>query len=98
MEFPPEEVARRRADLLDELSSRVIDEYNARKRDTRETVLCEGFDGTRYFGRSYAESPDIDGRIWFTAPGTVTPGEFVTVRIDGAEDGELYGHLEEDEA
>ncbi len=98
MEFPPEEVARRRADLLDELSSRVIDEYNARKRDTRETVLCEGFDGTRYFGRSYAESPDIDGRIWFTAPGTVTPGAFVTVRIDGAEDGELYGHLEEDEA
>lgn len=98
MEFPPEEVARRRADLLDELSSRVIDEYNARKRDTCETVLCEGFDGTRYFGRSYAESPDIDGRIWFTAPGTVSPGAFVTVRIDGAEDGELYGHLEEGEA
>ncbi len=98
MEFPSEEVARRRADLLDELSSRVIDEYNERKRNTRETVLCEGFDGTRYFGRSYAESPDIDGRIWFTAAETVLPGAFVTVQIDGAEDGELYGHLEEDEA
>lgn len=98
MDFPPVETAQHRAGLLEELCSRVIDEYNERKRGTRETVLCEGFDGTRCFGRSYAESPDIDGRIWFTAPEPVRPGEFVTVRIDGAEDGELYGHLEEDRA
>lgn len=97
MEFPPEETALRRADLLDELCSRVIDEYNESKRGTCETVLCEGFDGTRCFGRSYAESPDIDGRIWFSAPEPVSPGDFVTVRIDGAEDGELVGHLEVDE-
>lgn len=96
MDYPPEETARRRADLLDELSSRVIDEYNEQKRGQRETVVCEGFDGTRCYGRSYAESPDIDGRIWFTSPEPVSPGTFVTVRIDGAEDGELYGHWEED--
>lgn len=98
MDFPPEDVAMRRADLLEEISSRVIDEYNERKRGSRETVLCEGFDGERCFGRSFAESPDIDGRVWFTAPQPVEPSEFVTVRIDGAEDGELYGRLEEDGA
>lgn len=98
MDFPPEDVAMRRAGLLEEISSRVIDEYNERKRGSRETVLCEGFDEGRCFGRSFAESPDIDGRVWFTAPQPVEPGEFVTVRIDGAEDGELYGRLEVDGA
>ena len=98
MDFPPEDVAMRRADLLEEISSRVIDEYNERKCGSRETVLCEGFDGERCFGRSFAESPDIDGRVWFTASQPVEPGEFVTVRIDGAEDGELYGRLEVDGA
>ena len=61
---------------------------------TRE-VLCEGFDpqAQMFFGRSYAESPDIDGRIWFTADGEVEPGTFVTVRLTGVMDGELTGEL-----
>lgn len=39
-------------------------------------VLCEGFDSQAQmrFGRSYAESPDIDGRIWFDANREVEPG------------------------
>ncbi len=98
MDYPPEEVARRRAEILDELTSRVIDAYNEKKRGCVETVLCEGYDGERgaYFGRSYAESPEIDGRVWFTAERDVAPGEFVSVRIDGAEDGELTGVWKED--
>lgn len=98
MDYPPEEVARRRAEILDELTSRVIDAYNEKKRGCVETVLCEGYDGERgaYYGRSYAESPDIDGRVWFTAERDVEPGEFVSVRIDGAEDGELTGVWKED--
>ncbi len=95
MDYPPEEVARRRAELLDELTSRVIDGYNEKKRGTRETVLCEGYDAERgaYYGRSYAESPEVDGRIWFTAQNAVTPGTFVTVEFTGAMDGELTGVL-----
>ena len=43
-------------------------------------------------GRSYAESPDVDGRIFFTGKG-VTEGEFVTVKITGEVDGEPVGEV-----
>ena len=46
-----------------------------------------------FFGRSYAESPDIDGRIYFTADGEVSPGTFVNVRLTGTMDGELVGEM-----
>ena len=46
-----------------------------------------------YVGRSWAESPDIDGRIYFSAGGEVEAGTFVRVRITGAMDGELTGEL-----
>lgn len=48
-----------------------------------------------FVGRSYAESPDIDGRIYFTADHEVEAGEFVPVRITGAMDGELTGEVAE---
>ena len=40
-------------------------------------------------------SPDIDGRVLFSAARSVVPGEFVMVRITGAEDGDLVGEMEE---
>ena len=49
-----------------------------------------------YAGRSYADSPDVDGKVYFTAAGVVSAGEFVQVRITGAEDGDLMGEIEED--
>ena len=49
----------------------------------------------RCFGRTYADSPDIDGRVLFSAARSVVPGEFVMVRITGAEDGDLVGEMEE---
>ena len=43
--------------------------------ETVMEVLCEGFDSAEgcYTGRTYADSPDIDGRVLFTAAG-VMPG------------------------
>ena len=46
-----------------------------------------------FYGRSYAESPDIDGRIWFTADSEIAPGSFVNVRLTGTMDGETTGEL-----
>ncbi len=58
-----------------------------------EEVLCEGFDpvSESYFGRSFREAPEIDGKIWFTAPGQVQEGDFVNVRITEAMDYDLVG-------
>lgn len=87
------EEARRRAELLADVESDVIDGYNESLLGEEREVLCEGFDGQAqmFYGRSYAESPEIDGRIFFTAEKDVHPGEFVTVRLTGTMDGELTG-------
>ena len=59
-------------------------------------VLCEGFDPEEncYSGRSYADSPDIDGRVLFTAAERPSAGSFLTVRILAARDGDLFGEAE----
>ncbi|MBR6739222.1 MAG: 30S ribosomal protein S12 methylthiotransferase RimO [Oscillospiraceae bacterium] len=98
MERVDTEEAVRRAELVVDIQSRIMDEYNeARLGDVME-VLCEGFDGQSmlYTGRSYAESPDIDGKIYFSANRDIMEGEFVRVRITGAMDGELTGEEAED--
>lgn len=95
MEHPEEEVAVRRAEIVSELQSRVMDEWNAARLGTKVEVLCEGFDGESYFGRTYADSPDIDGRVVFSGNETVRVGSFVWVRITGVCDGDLIGEREE---
>lgn len=93
MERVETEEAVRRAELIVDIQSRIMDEYNEEMQGELLEVLCEGFDGQAmsYVGRSYAESPDIDGRIYFTADEPIETGSFVTVRITGSMDGELTG-------
>ena len=92
------EEAQRRAELVMEIQTQVMDEFNdSRMGDTVE-VLCDGYDvqAMSYVGRSYAESPGIDGCIFFTAERDVEPGDFVMVRITGAMDGDLTGEAVEE--
>ncbi len=91
------ETAARRVELVVDLQSRIMDEYNEQRLGTCMEVLCEGFDGEAgcYAGRTYADSVDIDGRVLFTAAGLVPAGEFVWVRITGVSDGDLTGEIEE---
>ncbi|MDD3346802.1 30S ribosomal protein S12 methylthiotransferase RimO [Oscillibacter sp.] len=93
MDHVDTEEAQRRAELVVDVQSDIIDDYNDALLGSVREVLCEGFDGQSqmFFGRSYAESPEIDGRIYFTADETVAPGTFVHVRFTGAMDGELTG-------
>ncbi len=91
------ETAARRVELVVDLQSRIMDEFNQQRMGTVVEVLCEGFDSNEgcYVGRTYADSVDIDGRVLFTAAGLVPAGTFVQVRITGACDGELTGEIEE---
>ena len=91
--------AQRRADLVVDVQSRIMDDFNESRMGDVTEVLCDGWDeqSQSFVGRSYAESPDIDGRIYFSAERDVQPGEFVPVRITGAMDGELTGELAEEE-
>ena len=91
------EVAARRVELVVDLQSRIMDEYNQERLGTCMEVLCEGFDANEgcFVGRTYADSVDIDGRVLFTAAGDVKAGDFVWVRITGTADGDLTGEIEE---
>ncbi len=98
MEYVSSEEAQRRAELLVDVQSRIIDWYNEETLGKVLEVLCEGFDpqAQSYVGRSYGESPDIDGRIYFSSDEEVLAGTFVNVRITGIMDGELTGEVWED--
>ena len=100
MEYPEEEIAVRRAEIVSELQSRIMDEYNEKRIGTVMEVLCEGYDDEKeaYFGRSYADSPDIDGRVFFESDDVVRVGSFVMVHITDVCDGDLCGYVEEEEA
>lgn len=90
--------AQRRAELVVDVQSRVMDEFNESRLGDVTEVLCDGFDeqSMLFVGRSYAESPDIDGRIYFSAEREIVAGEFVNVRLTDTMDGELVGELYEE--
>ncbi len=93
MDRPDDQTAMERADMIRSIQAEIMDEFNESRFGTEITVICEGFDEEYqcFFGRSYAESPDIDGRILFSAADEVVPGEFVKILIESDMDGDLYG-------
>ena len=87
------QVAQDRYDVLMQTQLTVTEEQNAEKIGNTYTVLCDGFDTVAeiYYGRSYADAPDVDGRVYFTSKEKVSPGEFVKVKINEALDYDLVG-------
>lgn len=93
MDYPPAEVAQARAETVAELQSRIMDEYNTAMLGQVTEVICDGYDTERgaFCGRTYADSPEIDGRVLFRSETPVQTGDFVPVLIEGEEDGDLLG-------
>ena len=99
MEFPDASVAQARAEMLEEIQSRIMDDYSESMMGKTLEVLVDGFDvdAEQFYGRTYADSPDIDGRVWIATDEPVREGQFVMVTIDGCVDGELTGYIAEEE-
>ena len=57
------------------------------------TVLCDGFDTIAdiYYGRTYRDAPDVDGRVYFKSTRPISTGDFVEVEIHEALDYDLIG-------
>ncbi len=83
------ETARARADRIMALQDGVMSDWYAAQIGKTLQVLCTGEEGGMLTGRSWADSPDIDGTVWFE--GGCPAGEFAQVRITGLMDGELMG-------
>jgi len=95
MERPDTETAERRAEVAVDIQSRIMDEYNQSRLGSVLEVLTEGYDrfAECWYGRSYADSPDVDGKVFFTG-GDPVPGEFISVRITDTLEGDLIGEAE----
>lgn len=98
MEFVDSETAAKRAQIIEMLQSDIMDEYNASMMGKTLEVLVDGYDEEQeqFYGRSYADSPDIDGRVWIASDEPVREGQFVNVKIDGCIDGDLSGYVVEE--
>ena len=98
MDYPDSDVAQQRAEMVEEIQSRIMDDYNASMVGRTLEVLVDGFDedAEQFYGRTYADSPDIDGRVWIACDEPLTVGDFVQVTIDAVEDGDLCGYVAEE--
>ena len=98
MDFVDNEIAQSRAQMVETIQSSIMDAYNADIIGRTLEVLVDGYDEEyeQYFGRTYADSPEIDGRVWIATQEDISEGDFVQVCIDGLIDGDLTGYIVEE--
>lgn len=79
--------------IVEELQSGVLDDYNTSRHGEVMDVLCEGFDDEQqlWFGRTYADSVEVDGHVYFESDGEPQAGEFVPVLITESLGPDLLG-------
>lgn len=98
MEHVSFEVATQRAEMVETIQSAVMDSYCESMMGKTIDVLVDGYDEEveQYFGRSYADSPEIDGRVWIACDEAIAEGDFIRVCLDGVIEGDLSGYAVEE--
>ena len=98
MDHVDEATAQKRAEMVETLQSRIMDAYNQALIGQTVDVLIDGYDDEfeQYFGRTYADSPEIDGKVWISSEEALREGTFVRVMIDSLVEGDLNGYVLEE--
>ena len=98
MDCPDNEIAQRRAQIVEEIQSEIMDAYNASWLGKTVDVVIDAYDEDveQFYGRTYADSPEIDGRVWIASEEALVEGNFIRVCIDGIIDGDLSGYIVEE--
>ena len=98
MEFVDNEIAVKRAETIEMIQSAIMDDWCASFIGKTMEVLVDGYDEEmeQFYGRTYADSPDIDGRVWIASDEPLREGDFITVTIDGCIEGDLSGYIAEE--
>lgn len=86
-----------RMENIMELQMTISAEKNEEKQGSVTEVLVEGWDDyiKCYFGRTVADAPEIDGKIFFMSTRQLKIGDYVKVRINDSIDYDLLGEIEE---
>ena len=97
MEHVSFEEATRRAEMVETIQSAIMDAYCESMMGKTLDVLVDGYDEEygQYFGRTYADSPEIDGRVWIASDEDLSEGAFVKVCMDGVVEGDMTGYVVE---
>ncbi len=90
-----EQIKQDRYDILMQTQLTATEDIGISKIGTTVNVLCDGFDTVAeiYYGRSFADAPDVDGRVYFKSNRKIQPGAFVEVKITEALDYDLVGEV-----
>jgi len=98
MEHVDFDTAADRAEIIQQLQEEIMDEYSASMIGKTLEVLVDGYDQEleQFYGRTYADSPEIDGRVWLASQEALSEGDFIKVCIDGVVDGDLSGYVLEE--
>ena len=90
-----EQVKQDRYDCLMQTQLTAVEEKSGEMVGKAITVLIDGFDAAAeiYYGRSYMDAPDVDGKIYFRSPRKLNTGAFVEVKITEALDYDLVGEV-----
>jgi len=90
-----EQTKQDRMDILMRSQMDINEELNREKIGTTVDVICEDYDSVAevHFGRSAADAPEIDGKVYFRADTRIAPGTFVRVKVRKVIDYDLYGFL-----
>ncbi len=91
----PQQTRVDRSENIMELQLSIANENNASKIGKKTEVLVEGWDDyiKCYFGRSVADAPDIDGKIFFLSGRQLCIGDYVKVLINDTIEYDLLGEL-----
>ncbi|MDB5130929.1 MAG: ribosomal protein methylthiotransferase [Mucilaginibacter sp.] len=90
----PDEIKQQRADAIMEIQQGISFDKNQEKIGNTYKVLIDKKDGGYFVGRTEFDSPEVDNEVLIDASiDYATIGSFVNVKIDTAEDFDLYGHI-----
>jgi ribosomal protein S12 methylthiotransferase len=90
----PEDVKQQRADAIMEIQQGISFEINQEKVGNTFKVLIDKKDANYFVGRTEFDSPEVDNEVLIDAKKDFAAiGGFVEVKIDAAEDFDLYGHI-----
>lgn len=76
-----DEVKNRRQEVLMDIQYTITEQSNKGRVGNKYKVIIDSFDGEKYVGRSYMDSPEIDSGIIFTSDKPLNIGEFCNLSL-----------------
>jgi ribosomal protein S12 methylthiotransferase len=90
----PAEIKQQRAEAVMEVQQGISFEINQQKVGNTYKVLFDRKEGDYFIGRTEADSPEVDNEVLVDAKSTyVRVGDFADVKINKAEEFDLYGEV-----